>query len=71
MSLAVPALAGTQLQMGLHDVLGRKVRTQEVSLVGTGKQAVQLNTLGCRPGSYLLRILGQHGAHAQRMLQIQ
>jgi hypothetical protein len=57
--------------MTLHDLLGRTVRTQDVSLDGTGKQTAQLSTRGLLPGCYLLRIQGQNGLQAARVLHVQ
>lgn len=70
LTFAVPSRIGTTLSMELHDVLGRRMRTQSVSFAGTGTQTALLDTRGLRPGCYLLRVLGGDGARAQRLVQI-
>jgi hypothetical protein len=69
-TFAVPPRIGTTLSMDLHDLLGRKLRTQLVSLAGTGTQTARLDAGGLRPGCYLLRISGSGGVQAQRLIQI-
>ncbi len=71
LTFAVPSQSGTTLSMDLHDVLGRKQRTQSVALAGTGVQTALLDTRGLRPGCYLLRIQGGDGVRVERLIQIQ
>ncbi len=70
LTLSQAGLTRTRLSADIHDMLGRKLGTQEPSAAGAGSSQVRIDTRGLRPGCYLLRLRGENGAVAQRLLQV-
>jgi hypothetical protein len=68
--LDLPQRAGTRLEIRIHDMLGRTLRTQEVTPPGAGRQLARLDARGLAPGSYIVTLHGAGGCLARRTVQV-